>query len=137
MVQYRKMHEKQISNLLKQSPKERYEFFIRYCAGFEEVWGLVVNEVNWIIFKDNEGDEIFPVWPHKDLAEKCIFDEHNDIGAIPKSITLQSFLEMCAPDMASQNVYFGVFYDTKRQGLVVTADKIKADLQREVESIWE
>ena len=73
MTNIKKMHEKQIVNLLKQSVEQRYEYFIRYCSDFEQVWGLVVEEDNWVIFKDNDGNEIFPLWPHHDLAEKCVF----------------------------------------------------------------
>ena len=55
------MHKKQIENLLKMTSEERYEYFIRYCADFETVWGLIVNGDNWIIVKDSRGNEIFPL----------------------------------------------------------------------------
>jgi hypothetical protein len=55
------MHENKILNLLSLSTEDRYTYFIRHCADFEQVWGLVVGEDNWVIFKDNEGDKIFPL----------------------------------------------------------------------------
>jgi hypothetical protein len=131
------MHEKQIDNLLKQSPEERYNYFVRYCADFELVWGLVVGDNNWVIFKDAEGDEIFPVWSHADLAEVCCFKEHKEMGAKPQAISLDSFIKNCIPDMVSDGVYFGVFYDNEREGLVVEGGVLKAALEEEVGAVWE
>lgn len=131
------MHEKQISNLLALPVKERYDFFIRYCADFEEVWGLAVNEDKWVIFKDSEGDEIFPLWPHKNLAEVCCFKEHEQMGAIPQSIPMKEFLDDCLSDMALQHVLIGVFFDKNRKGVAVVPEELKQALQEEIRSIWE
>ncbi len=131
-----RMHEKQIENLLKQTPHNRYEYFIRYCADFEQVWGLVVGEDNWVIFKDDNGDEIFPLWSHPDLADTCCFDEHRKMGAIPQAIDLDSFIQNCIPDMESAGVYFGIFYDKLRVGLVVTSEELKIALEEEG-SAWD
>jgi len=137
MKYIKRMHEKQIDNLLKQSPEQRYEYFVRYCADFEQVWGLVIGGDNWVIFKDADGDEIFPIWPHPDLAEACCFEEHKKMGAKPQSISLESFIRNCVPDMVSDGVYFGIFYNNYREGLAVEGEALKAALEEEVGSVWE
>ena len=137
MTNIKKMHEKQIVNLLKQSVEQRYEYFIRYCSDFEQVWGLVVEEDNWVIFKDNDGNEIFPLWPHHDLAEKCCFHEHKEMGAIPQAINLDSFINNCIPDMNNEGVVFGIFYDEFREGMIVDGNLLKEDILNETESTWE
>lgn len=137
MGQNKRMHEKQIANLLALSENERYDFFIRYCADFEKVWGLAVNEDEWVIFKDSEGDEIFPLWPHKNLAEACCFEEHKQMGARPQSISLKVFLDECIPDMALQHVLIGVFFDNTRKGVAVVPEELKHALQEELETTWE
>ncbi|MCL1126078.1 DUF2750 domain-containing protein [Shewanella surugensis] len=131
------MHEKQIENLLKQSPEQRFEYFIRYCADFEQVWGLVVGEDNWVIFKDSEGGEIFPLWPHPDLADVCCFEEHKHLGAKPQPIGLESFIQNCIPDMVAGKVDFGIFYDASRQGLIIGGDALKVAFEEEVDTVWE
>ena len=131
------MHDEQIKNLLRLSAKERYEYFIRYCADFEEVWGLVVGEDNWVIFKDHENDEIFPVWSHFDLAKICCFEEHKEMGATPQLIKLEAFIKKCIPNMISKNIYFGVFYNTDREGLAINGTSLKKALEDEVASVWE
>ena len=137
MTSVKKMHQKQIENLLKQSPAQRYEYFVRHCADFEQVWGLAVGYDNWIIFKDNDGDEIFPLWPHPELAEKCCFEEHKQMGAKPQAIGLESFIKNCIPDVVSNGVIFGIFYDQLRVGLSVHGEKLKADLEAEINTVWE
>ena len=131
------MHEKQIENLLKESPEARYDYFIRYCADFERVWGLVIGEDEWVIFKDADGDEIFPLWPHPDLADSCSFEEHKKMGAKPQAIELDSFIQNCIPDMISEEVLFGVFYDKSRTGIAVNGETLKTSLEEELESVWE
>ena len=137
MKKTKRLHERQIENLLKQSPGQRYEYFIRYCADFEQVWGLVVGEDNWVIFKDNNGDEIFPLWPHPDLARACCFVEHKQMGAHPQPMGLKSFIQNCIPDMVTGGVLFGIFYNDSREGLVVGGESLKAALEEEVRSVWE
>lgn len=133
----KKMHEKQIENLLAQSSKERYEYFVRYCADFEQVWGLKVGGDSWVIFKDNEGDQIFPLWPHEDLARACCFKEHQELDAKPTPIQMEPFLNYCVEDMINEKVYFGIFYDLDRTGIAIDGASLKNDLLDEINTVWE
>jgi len=112
-------HPKMIENLLEYSPQERVDYFVRYCADFKAVWGIVVEQDNWVIFKDTNFDEIFPVWPSEDIASACMFTEHEEMGATPQLIKLDSFLANCVPDMEEQNISFGVFIDKQKTGLIL------------------
>jgi hypothetical protein len=133
MSDIKKMHEKQIENLLNYSEKERYEYFVRYCADWEKVWGLVTEEDSWVIFKDETGDEIFPLWPHPDLAEICCFQEHKDMNVKPQSIDIYSFIEGAIPDMINHKVSFGIFFGQDRKGFIVKGEVLKEVLEEEME----
>lgn len=126
------MHSKKIENLLKLSDEERVDFFVRYCVDFGEVWGLVIGKDNWVTFIDSEQDQIFPIWPHHDLALSCCFEEHKEMKAKPQSIKLETFLEKCVPDMLEQNIYFGVFYDENKKGLAIPAKELKTLLENQI-----
>ncbi|WP_459926537.1 DUF2750 domain-containing protein [Flavobacterium covae] len=127
------MHIQQIKNLLQLTELERYHYFIRYCSDFNEVWGLTIDgEDNWLIFKTSNLGDVFPLWPHKDLALECMFQEHREMGAIPTSIPLEIFLKECVKDMEEDKVYFGVFYDLNREGLCVEASVIRQDFESEL-----
>ncbi|MCW8876713.1 MAG: DUF2750 domain-containing protein [Kangiellaceae bacterium] len=130
------MHPKKIINLIALSPEERFDYFIRTCADSEKVWGLVVGEDNWVIFKDNKGDEIFPLWPHKELAQECCFSEHVEMNAQPQMISFEVFVNECISDMEEHGVLFGIFYDKSREGYTCEPSKLKAQLIQEHEELW-
>lgn len=123
------MHPNKIENLLKLNAKDRVDYFVRQCVDFEEVWGLVLGEDNWITFTDSDGDIIFPLWPNHDLAEFCCFEEHRVLQATPQRISLDAFINQCVSDMENQNVYFGIFYNEKREGLALSANNLKERLE--------
>ncbi|MBO6495888.1 MAG: DUF2750 domain-containing protein [Roseivirga sp.] len=127
------MHSKQVENLLKLSNEERVDYLIRYCADWEEIWGLTLDDNNWVVIKDDEGDEIFPIWPSKCLAEHCMFQEHRDLNAKPSPINVYSFLDQFINDPDLEGVYFGVFYNTNREALVLQGALLKTELESELE----
>lgn len=135
MKEPEKLHDDQVQNLIKQSPEQRYEYFVRSCAELGQVWGLSVGESNWIICKEADGDEVFPLWPHPDLAEACCFSEHRQMRAKPRAISLESFLQNCVPDMISEGVLFGVFYDKKREGIVVEGEILQSEIEEELRAV--
>ncbi len=118
-------------DLLELSRQDRFKYLVRNSADSQRVWGLKTDE-NWLIFRDEDGDEIFPVWPHEALADKCCFAEHKALGAKPHAITVDSFVNACIPDMLESSVGFGVFYDSNRKGLVVDGRDLKAAIENEL-----
>lgn len=127
------MHPKQIENLFKLTNQERVDYFMRYCADWEEVWGLAINDDDWIVFKDGDEDEIFPLWPHQDLAEYCAFEEHKEMGAEPRSISIYSFIDDFINDPDLKDVYYGIFYNKEREALVLKGEALKNGLEAELE----
>lgn len=55
----------------------------------------------------------------------------------PKPIELESFVKNCIPDIVSDGVTFGIFYDNSRKGLAVEGEALKAALEDEVGAVWE
>lgn len=130
------MKKQKLDNVLSLTADERYEYSIREFVQFEKVWVLGTEE-GYVSFKDNEGDEMFPIWPHRELVEECMFEEHRNMGAIPEFIFVESFVQNCIPDMIGEGVLFGVFYDRDRRGLAVDGAKLSEDIKFEFEEIWD
>lgn len=124
------MHPDKIKNVINLDPEERYWYSIREIVKSEQVWAVGTSE-SWVTFVDEEGDEIFPVWPHKEVAEICIFEELKVEGYSIQSIAYDEFKEFCIPDMADDDILFGVFYDSKKQALAVGGDDLLIDLMDE------
>ena len=115
------------------SHKNRVDYFVRYCVDCEEVWTLTDKDGNWLIFTDSDGDRNFPLWPHRDLANRCQFAKHREIGALPRSMHLSVFLEQCVADMQKDGVSFGVFYDNNESGYLLVPDVLKKAIEDEIE----
>lgn len=123
------MNPTQIDQLISQPPKARYEHFIRHTTEHKNVWGLVIDEDNWIMFKEDDGTNVFALWQSKELADACCLGEHRTMGAKPQAIPLAAFIQHCIPDMNAEGVHFGICFDTTASGLVVAGHELNVALQ--------
>jgi hypothetical protein len=124
------MHKDKIKNILNLSSEERYEYSIREIVKLEKIWAVATAD-SWVMIADESGDEVFPIWPHQEVAELCILEELKVTGYFIKPIELNSFLKYCIPDMEENDILFGVFYNEKKEALAITPDKLKTDLDEE------
>lgn len=129
------MHPKKLENLLNLSPNDRYDYFIRNSVGYEKVWVLEVDNSQLVMFNDGE-DTILPVWPIEQLAQHCMFPEHRQMGAKPRCIQLDSFMDNCIPDMIRDKVFFGIFYNDEMEALIVPGDALKEDMSDQIEEVF-
>ena len=130
------MNFKKSINLIKLSPSERYDYFIREVVQNLEIW-LLETDDGYVFFKDNTKDNILPIWPSEELAVLCTFEEFKIIKARPVSINYDSFINNCKPDMITENIIFGVFYDNNRVALAVDGHKLLKDLTFEFSEIYD
>ncbi len=130
------MNFKKSINLIKLSPSERYDYFIREVVQNLEIW-LLETDDGYVFFKDNTKDNILPIWPSEELAVLCTFEEFKIIKARPVSINYDSFINNCIPDMITENIIFGVFYDNNRVALAVDGHKLLKDLTFEFSEIYD
>lgn len=79
--------DKKIENILKMSEDERYDYFIRKVADFEQIWGL--SNDGWALLGDKDGNQILPLWPEKEFAELCAIDQWVEYK--PQIIELENF----------------------------------------------
>ena len=122
------MNLKKIDSILKLSSEERYAYFIRKVADFEEVWGLYDN--GWALMGDDEKNEVFPFWPEFEFAQLCARDKWTSYK--PKSIDVYSFLEKWLTGMQRENKNIGVFYIPQGKGIIISAKKLEVDLKEEL-----
>ena len=121
------MHEQKIQNLLKLSNEDRYWFSTREIIKLEKVWAIASPDF-WVTFVDHENEEVFPIWPSKELAEKCIFEELKVKDYTIESIKYEDFKNMCLQDMRESKILFGVFYNKDKEAVVVNSDDLENDL---------
>ncbi|MBP6732763.1 MAG: DUF2750 domain-containing protein [Chitinophagales bacterium] len=124
------MHEDKIGNLLGLNDEDRYSYSIREFVKLEKIW--VVSSIESLItIVDEDGDEILPIWPHKEVAILCLPEEFKVEGFSVDYMEYEKFKEMCIPDMTSSNVLFGVFFNKSRAGIAVNGEDLLKDLEVE------
>ena len=131
------MHKEKIKNILKLDADDRYWYSIREIVKLELVWAIS-NDDSWVMFVDKNQDEIFPIWPHKEVAEICVFEELKVKNYYIKPIKYNLFIKYCIPEMEEDHILFGMFYDEERKAIVVSPQQLKIDLLNEYnESVGE
>ncbi|WP_419868700.1 DUF2750 domain-containing protein [Chryseobacterium sp. CT-SW4] len=120
---------KKIENILKMNDDERYDYFIRKVADFEEIWGL--SDDGWALLGDNNENRVLPLWPEKEFAELCAVDQWKDYK--PELIELDNFLEKWIPGMTNDKTLVNIFSTPNAKGIVITPNDLLSDLQEELE----
>lgn len=80
--------DKKLQNVISLPAEERYNYFLRKVADFEEVWGLYDN--GWALSGGKEM-RIVPFWPEKEFADACANNEWARYK--PQAIPLTDFME--------------------------------------------
>jgi len=120
---------KKIENILKMTEDERYDYFIRKVADFEQIWGL--NDNGWALLGDNDGNQILPLWPEKEFAELCAVDQWKNYK--PESIELNNFLKKWIPGMINDKTLINIFLTPSANGSVVSPPTLESDLEDELD----
>ena len=124
------MHKKEFENVLKMNGPERYDYFIRKVADWEEVWGLKA-EGGWAMVGDQNSDECIPFWPHPEYARACSKDKWKDY--LPEPIQIEAFMHKWLVGMSNDGIKVAVFQLPQNKGVIVSPEKILRNLQSELE----
>ena len=119
-----------IENIRLLSGEDKYDYFIRKVADFEEVWSLYDN--GWALLGDGNGTELIPFWPEEAFAKLCATNQWQDYK--PRSIDMDSFLTKWLPGMEQEGKNVSVFYLSKEdKGIIKVPGDLTADLRQELE----
>ncbi len=125
-----KLNDKQFESIQKLADHERYDYFLKKVADWEEIWSLHSPE-GWVELSSSDGEECLPVWPHPDFAKAWAVDDWSDCQ--PKAITLEVWLERWTPGLERDNTMLAVFPVDEEEGLVVTPSELQEAILGELE----
>jgi Protein of unknown function (DUF2750) len=121
--------DRQAAEIYAKKPESRYRYFVKSVMEEEEVWGLAQEE-GWLMFEDaDEQTDIMPVFPAAAFAE--IFrsqTEYSDCKV--EALDLYEFMDWLE-DFEAENVQVAIFPSPDLHTVVLPANRLKADLQRE------
>ncbi|TWI85330.1 uncharacterized protein DUF2750 [Lacibacter cauensis] len=123
------MNQNKLINIENLSPKDRYGYFIRKVADFQEVWFIQDND-RYLMVGDNDDRMAIPVWPEKDFAELMLKDDWKNYKIT--SMEMVHFLEWL--DTIEKKGYkIAAFPYSDLKSVMVTAKEMKAHLLYEME----
>ena len=93
--------------------------------------GRFAGKAGWVIAEDDEGNQHFPVWPHQRFAQAVATEQWSD--AVPAAIDIDEWVEEWLPDLDRDGIRVAVFQTPDNQGVAVSPQRLKRDLDAELE----
>jgi hypothetical protein len=119
-----KLSEREFKAVCELNESQRYDHFIKRISDWRELWGLS-SSTGWDFFRDDHGNQLFPVWPHARYAQAYTTGEWaNDV---PKAISLKDWLQGWTEKLASNRMLVTVF-PVDSHGVVVSPERLKNDI---------
>jgi hypothetical protein len=127
----RELSDQEFESVSRLDNDRRYAYFLSCVSDTEEVWSLGTSDDSWAAATDDDGTEVVPVWPHERFAAACARgDWANDR---PRIITLEAWVERWLPGIARDGLQIAVFPLPGGEGVRVTSDRLRADLEMALE----
>jgi hypothetical protein len=123
------MNDKEFSAVLELPASQRYEHFVKRVADMETIWSLSTAD-GWVLMGDSEEREIIPVWPHERYAAVCASGQW--ANSQPRSIPMGEWLASWLSGIERDGRLIAVFPIPSGKGMVMTAERLKADLEEEL-----
>ncbi len=125
------MHLKEIESVSKLSPLERYKYFIKKIADFEEIW-TIIDENGDYALSDIDDKVLISFWSAKEFIysnleggwEKCV----------PKILSFDDLENEIFDLVASEDYLINVFPVNGKSGFVVELDEFAKDLSDELKN---
>jgi hypothetical protein len=126
------MNPKEKENILKLNPFERYQYFIKKIADFEELWTIVDENGDYAI-SEVEGKNLISFWTIEEFIESNLGDGWENCK--PIRLDLDDLEEDLFNLIASEGYLINVFPINGRSGFIVSLAEFKRDLNDELAKI--
>ena len=98
-------------------------------ADWQELWSLSSDD-RWKLLTDEDGRELFPIWPHRIFAELCAHGEWD--GCVAGNISLAAWLDEWIPELVARNRLIAIFPLPEGAGIPVEPQRFEHDLRTEL-----
>lgn len=123
------MHQSKMDNILNLSAEDRYGYFIRKVADFEEVW-LIKDQDGYVIFGDQENKTTIGVFPEKEFAVLFLTDTWSN--CVLESKDLNVFMEWL-DKLDNDKIQIAGFPNKDLKAIVVEPKEMKSHLLFELQ----
>jgi hypothetical protein len=126
------MNQKELDNVIKLEPLERYKYFIKKVADWE-VFYTLMDEKNEFAISEIDEHKLFPVWTDAKFAATCKIGGWENYTI--HELNLDDLDERVVMFISLNNCLVNVFPIFDRTGFVVTLQEFIRDLNEELEKI--
>lgn len=126
----RRTTEKEIEAILRLDGPTRFKHFVKRVVDEERAWGLWKD--GWALMTNDDGGQVFPLWPAREYAELCRSDDWRSYE--PREITLLELLDDLVPKLEQKGVLPGVFPTPEGKGVTPTSKEFADSLRKEMEN---
>ena len=122
---------KEIEKVSNLSPFERYKYFIKKVADFEELWTIVYDNKD-LALSEVDNNTLVSFW----TSEQFIMNNLNGgwEKCIPLKIDLDDFESIFIPLIVENNYLVNIFPVNGKSGFVVNINEFTRDLNEELEN---
>jgi hypothetical protein len=124
------INQNEFESVLMLPAKERYLYTIKRIVSWGEIWSLWSEKRGWVLAEDDEKNQALPIWPHEQYANACASEFWE--GSTTKMIGFELWLEKWLPGLEKNKRLICVFPTPRMNGVVVTAERLKGDLEEEL-----
>ena len=101
----RRVTQKEMENVWRLDGDARFRRFVKGIAAAQAAWGLW--EDGWALLADDDGNQVFPLWPDREYADACRIDGWQSY--ITKEVLLDDLLDDLLPRLHEQKIRIAVF----------------------------
>lgn len=124
------MNHHEIENVSKLSPKNRYDYFIRKIADFEELWTIIDANSDFTL-AEIENSTVVSFWTHEAFIESNLTPDWAD--CIPFKMDIYTLQDIVIPLIRQNNYLINVFPVDSRVDYIVALNDFVNDLNEKME----
>ncbi|WP_140484765.1 DUF2750 domain-containing protein [Flavobacterium sp. GSA192] len=125
------MNDKEIENVSNLEPYNRYQYFIKKVADYEELW-TIIDQSGDFALSDIDDKVLISFWSAKEYIDSNLNDGWENCS--PKKLTFDDLEDEIFDLIASENYLINVFPVNGKSGFVVNLDEFSRDLSDELGS---
>ncbi len=125
------VNQKEVEDVSALQPFDRYTYFIKKIADYEEFW-LLKDEYGTLALSEVEGNTLLSFWSAKEFTTSCLNNEWKEYKAI--NVSLAEFEIDLLPFLNEKEILIDVFPVNNRAGFVVTAEEFVRDFNIELDN---
>lgn len=125
------MNQKEYDNVINLKPFERYKYFIKKVADFEELW-TIINFNGDYALSDVEDNVMISFWPKSEFIKSNLTNGWEDCK--PKRLTLDDLENEIFDLIDSNNFLINIFPVNGKSGFIVDLNEFARDLSDELKN---